>query len=128
MLQPRGIWASPARGEIVCFLADDYELAPDYVRTVVRLMKENTVAFVVRFKVIAAGADLSSRVSDFYYRLGAVKRIVDVAPETTSRRWETWNRFRAIAHYIEQATAQRLGGCRGRGLSPNGLRNYRHFR
>lgn len=102
----RNLGLSAARGEIVCFLADDYELAPDYVRTVVRLMKENTVAMVVRFKVIAAGADLSSRVSDFYYRLGAVKRIVDVAPETTSRRWETWNRFRAIAHYIEQPTAQ----------------------
>jgi glycosyltransferase involved in cell wall biosynthesis len=99
----RNLGLVAARGEILSFLADDYELAPDYVRTVVRLMNQDTSEMVIRFKVVAAGTDLSSRVIDFYYSLGTVKRLVPLMPEV-SPRWGRWNRFRAIARYIEQPT------------------------
>ncbi len=98
----RNLGLSAARGEIVAFLADDYELAPDYVRTVSLLMDQNTTAMVVRFKVVAGGSDFSNRISDFYYSVGTVKRLIPPMPETQGSRGGGWSRFKAIMQYAEQ--------------------------
>jgi glycosyltransferase involved in cell wall biosynthesis len=102
----RNLGLSAARGEIVSFVADDYELRPDYLRTISRLMSRDSSMMVVRFKVVAAGDDLSDRIGDFYYSLGTVKRIVRRTPENAGCRWAEWNRIKDIIGYKEEPTTE----------------------
>lgn len=98
----RNLGLREARGEVISFLADDYELAPDYIRTAVRLLEENPAAMVVRFKVVAATDDLSGRVGELSYGLGILRRLVPDVPLNARRG----SRFRAVADLVEQPTTQ----------------------
>jgi len=90
-----------ARGAIVAFVADDYELAPDYVRTIRHLLADETGNQVVRFKVVRAGVSFSDRVGHSYYRLSTLRRLL---PRGGGTRAGFLKRFRALARWREEAT------------------------
>jgi glycosyltransferase involved in cell wall biosynthesis len=71
----RNLGISGARGRIVAMVADDYLLPPDYAATVLRFFDEQPGASIVRFEIVAAGDDLSSRISHFYYRISFLNRL-----------------------------------------------------
>ncbi|HOW98678.1 MAG TPA: glycosyltransferase [Kiritimatiellia bacterium] len=64
-----------ARGEFIAIVADDYLLAPDYVRTFVSFFRERPDASVVRFRIVPARDNLSSRLSHFAYEISLRKRL-----------------------------------------------------
>ena len=89
-----------ARGRLVAFVADDYELAPDYVRTVQRLFEERPETKVVRFKVVAAGAGFSDRIGHMYYSFSVLQRLIPGIGD----RPGFFDRLRTVARYREEAT------------------------
>ena len=109
----RNLGLRHARGAWISFVADDYELAPDYIRTAMRLFAEQPDRLVVRFKVVAAGADFGSRVSGLYYELGAIRRLGVWGVE---RR--PWKIARALARYQVRPTEDH-------GLEPAGAACFR---
>lgn len=109
----RNLGLESTRGDPVSFVADDYEVATDYVTTVIRLFKEHPEIMVVRFKVVAADEDFNSRLSAFYYEMGTVKRVA-----TAENRRGFGPLLRALAEYREQATTRH-------GLEPAGAAAFR---
>lgn len=95
----RNLGLRNARGALISFVADDYELAPDYVRTVIGLFDGRRDRMVVRFKVMGADADFSRRVSSLYYDLGYVRRLAVWGVARQPARI-----FRALASFEERAT------------------------
>jgi len=91
-----------ARGGLIAYVADDYELAPDYVPTVRRLFAEQPELKVVRFKMVAAGRGFSDRVGHMYYTLSTLQRLVPVDGNTPS----SLERLRSVARYREHATTK----------------------
>lgn len=89
-----------ARGRLVAFVADDYELAPDYVRTVLRLFEERPETMVLRFKVVAAGTGFSDRVGHMYYSFSVLQRLIPGSGD----RPGFLDRLRTVARYREEAT------------------------
>lgn len=77
-----------ARAPLVAIVADDYILPPEYVRAIVGFFRERPEARAVRFHVVAAADDLSSRASHFYYEISLLNRL---QPEPHGRT--AWNRF-----------------------------------
>ncbi|HYD50095.1 MAG TPA: glycosyltransferase, partial [Terriglobales bacterium] len=76
-----------ARAQMVAIVADDYQLAPDYVATVVRFFEERPAAMILRCGMTAAGSDLGSRISDAYYRASILRRIDAGAAGSAWSRW-----------------------------------------
>ena len=66
-----------ARGALIAIVADDYILAPDYARTVVRFFREYPAAQIVRFKVIAAKDNFISQASHAYHEASVKRRLAD---------------------------------------------------
>lgn len=97
----RNLGLEAARGGVVAFLADDYELDPDYASTIMRLLAEHPEAMVVRFKVVAATRDLSGRVGGEYYSLGVIKRLAGAGAQGGFRQ-----RVLALARFREHATTE----------------------
>lgn len=64
-----------ARGEFIAIVADDYLLAPDYAGTFVSFFRERPDASVVRFRIVPARNNLSSRLSHFAYEISLRKRL-----------------------------------------------------
>lgn len=89
-----------ARGGLVAFVADDYELAPDYVPTVRRLFDEQPEMKVLRFKVVAAGKNFSDRVGHMYYTYSVLQRLIPASADTSG----FLDRLRTVARYREEAT------------------------
>lgn len=109
----RNLGLEAARGDPVSFVADDYEVAADYVATVIRLFEEHPEIMVVRFKVVAADESFNSRLSAFYYELGTVRRV-----GAAENRRGFAPLLRALAKYREQATTRH-------GLEPAGAAAFR---
>lgn len=109
----RNLGLRHARGSFVSFVADDYELASDYIRTAMRLFAEQPERMVVRFKVVGAGSDFGSRASSLYYELGYVRRLAvwGVARRPARIFW-------ALAAHRERATEEH-------GLEPAGAACFR---
>jgi GT2 family glycosyltransferase len=80
-----------AKGKIMAIVADDYLLAPDYVRTVVRFFRTHSQAQVVRFKIVAAGDGLISRVCHAYQEASVNRRLAEGAAWSGYRN--LWRRF-----------------------------------
>ena len=100
----RNLGLKEASGEIIAFLADDYELAPDYARTVIRLLEEHPEAMVVRFKVVPASRNLSNLIGHWCYSFGLIRRLI---PDSTRGKGifnRAARRLRAVAKYEEKAT------------------------
>jgi len=74
-----------ARAPIVAIVADDYRMAPDYVKTVMTFFRVHPAARVVRFKIVPASTALSSRISHFYYEISFLNRLHPVWPGRTFR-------------------------------------------
>jgi GT2 family glycosyltransferase len=89
-----------ARGGLVAFVADDYEMAPDYVSTVRRLFEERPETKVVRFKVVSAGKGFSDRVGHMYYSFSVLQRLLPASAD----RLGFLDRLRMVARYREEAT------------------------
>lgn len=66
-----------AAGDIVAIVADDYLLAPDYGRTILRFFRRHPEALVVRFKIVAAGDDFVSRVCHSYQEASVNRRLAE---------------------------------------------------
>lgn len=77
-----------ATGDIVAIVADDYILDPTYASTIVEFFDHHPEAMVVRFKIVAAGSDLGSRISHFYFDV-SVRRRLDPNPPAPARTWHT---------------------------------------
>jgi glycosyltransferase involved in cell wall biosynthesis len=104
-----------ATGDIVAIVADDYILNPSYASTIMRFFDQHPAAMVVRFKVIAAGTDLGSRISHFYFDV-SVRRRLAPDPPAPARDWRerlawVWRRpprfeeKTTIHHQLEAAGA-----------------------
>jgi len=78
----RNLGIRHALGSLIAIVADDYILAPDYASTIIRFFEDNPHADIVRFKIIASGNDISSRLSHFYYEISFMNRLVP-KPELT---------------------------------------------
>lgn len=89
-----------ARGALVAFVADDYELAPDYVRTVQELFAERPDLKVLRFKVVAAGTGFSDRIGHLNYSFTVLQRLVPISGDKIG----FLDRLRAVAYCEEEAT------------------------
>lgn len=66
-----------ATGDIIAIVADDYILDPSYVSTIIAFFAERPEAQIVRFKMVAAGKDLGSRISHFYFDVSVRRRLGD---------------------------------------------------
>jgi glycosyltransferase involved in cell wall biosynthesis len=75
-----------ATGDIVAIVADDYILNPSYVSTIVEFFDQRPEAQVVRFKIVAAGKDLGSRISHFYFDV-SVRRRLEPDPPPPAEGW-----------------------------------------
>lgn len=89
-----------ARGRLIAFVADDYELAPDYVRTVQQLFDEGPAIKVVRFTVVPATRGFSDRVGHLNYSLAMLQRVV----RTSGNKPSFLDCMRAVANYREEVT------------------------
>jgi GT2 family glycosyltransferase len=89
-----------SRGSVVAFVADDYELAPDYVRTVQRLFEERPETKVVRFKIVAAGTGFSDRVGHLHYNSAMIQTLVRPSGDSPG----LFDRLQAVAQYREETT------------------------
>jgi GT2 family glycosyltransferase len=89
-----------ARGGLVAYVADDYEMAPDYVPTVRRMFDERPEMKVLRFKVVAAGKNFSDRVGHMYYSFSVLQRLIPASPG----RPGFLDRLRTVARYREETT------------------------
>jgi GT2 family glycosyltransferase len=104
-----------ATGDIVAIVADDYILDPTYASTIMQFFDERPAAMVVRFKVVAAGRDLGSRISHFYFDVSVRRRLAPDAPgpahgwrERLARAWRRPPRFEetiTTRHELEAAGA-----------------------
>jgi GT2 family glycosyltransferase len=81
----RNLGVRNAVGEFIAIVADDYLLAKDYGSTVLRFFDENPEAEVVRFRIVAAQHDWSSRLSQFYYDINLLDRLVPPPEQTLPR-------------------------------------------
>jgi len=75
-----------ATGDFVAIVADDYILDPTYASTIMQFFDQHRAAMVVRFKIVAAGNDLGSRISHFYFDV-SVRRRLDPNPPAPARSW-----------------------------------------
>ena len=73
-----------ASAELIAIVADDYVLAPDYVRTILRFFKERPHAAIVRFKIVVYREDIFSRISHFYYEMSFINRLLPPLEAKTS--------------------------------------------
>ena len=70
-------FGNPQRlAELIAIVADDYVLAPDYVRTILRFFEERPHAAIVRFKIVVYREDIFSRISHFYYEMSFINRLL----------------------------------------------------
>ena len=104
-----------ATGAIVAIVADDYILDPTYASTIMQFFDHHPAAMVVRFKVVAAGRDMGSRISHFYFDVSVRRRLAPDPPapahgwrERLARAWRTPPRFEETItthHQLEAAGA-----------------------
>jgi GT2 family glycosyltransferase len=104
----RNLGLRHAGGSWISFVADDYELAPDYIRTVMGLFAGRPDRMVVRFKVVGVGSDFGSRAGAFYQDLSLVRRLAVWGVNRKPARI-----FWALASFRERATEEH-------GLEPAG--------
>ncbi|BAQ66912.1 glycosyl transferase [Geminocystis sp. NIES-3709] len=64
-----------ATGQIIAFVADDYLLEFDYVKTIIEFFKKHQNAVAVRFKVNGADRSFVSRINHFYFDASVKKRL-----------------------------------------------------
>lgn len=76
-----------ATGDIVAIVADDYILDPTYASTIVEFFEQRPEAMVVRFKIVAAGKDLGSRISHFYFDVSTRRRLDPNPPPPARTSW-----------------------------------------
>jgi len=94
---PRGIGSARnlgirhASGQVVAFVADDYLLAPDYVRTILGFFRERPEARVVRFKIVAACDGFLCRMLHAYHEASVKRRLVEGQSFSGYRRM--WRRL-----------------------------------
>jgi GT2 family glycosyltransferase len=81
----RNLGLRHASGEVVAIVADDYLLAPDYARTVLRFFADHPEAAVVRFKVVAGSHDFVSRVCHAYQEASVKRRLAEGLPQAGRR-------------------------------------------
>nr|MBP7276257.1 glycosyltransferase [Kiritimatiellia bacterium] len=102
--EPRGIPAArnagirASGGDLVAIVADDYLMAPDYVKTFVSFLQEHPEAGVVRFGIIPASRWPGSLVSHFYYEVCFRRRLQQprLWPEGASRMEKLRTYFRRL--------------------------------
>lgn len=104
-----------ATGDVVAIVADDYILDPTYASTIMQFFAERPAAQVVRFKMVAAGRDLGSRISHFYFDVSVTRRLTPDPPppvhtwkERLARVWHKTPRFEetiTTRHQLEAAGA-----------------------
>ena len=82
-----------ATGDLVAIVADDYILDPTYASTIVQFFNQHAEAMIVRFKIVAAGKDLGSRISHFYFDV-SIRRRLDPNPPAPART--TWARIARV--------------------------------
>jgi len=111
----RNLGLSLARGQVIAFVADDYELAPDYVKTVQELLRAHPEVGAVRFKVVAASNDWASRGLSLYYTLGVIQRLACASSPGSS-----WECVRKLASYKEVPTTDHA-------LEPAGAAAFRRW-
>jgi glycosyltransferase involved in cell wall biosynthesis len=75
-----------ATGDIVAIVADDYILDPTYASTTMQFFHDRPDAQIVRGKVVAAGSDIGSRISHFYFDV-SVRRRLELLPPTPVHDW-----------------------------------------
>lgn len=93
-----------ATGDIVAIVADDYVLDPTYASTTMQFFHDRPEAQIVRGKVVAAGSDLGSRISHFYFDV-SVRRRLEPHPPAPVRDWRgrlarAWQRPRPFEETI----------------------------
>lgn len=72
----RNLGLRSASGHRVAFVADDYVLAPDYLRVALRYLDEHPEAAVVRFRVVPLDDHFGARVSHCYYDASVLRRLL----------------------------------------------------
>jgi glycosyltransferase involved in cell wall biosynthesis len=70
-----------ASGEIIAIVADDYILDASYAETISEFFHQHHQAMTVRFRVIAAGNDLGSRISHLYFDASLRRRLSTIAKD-----------------------------------------------
>jgi GT2 family glycosyltransferase len=85
----RNLGIRGATGEFIAIVADDYVLAKDYASTVLRFFEENPDADIIRFRIVASRDDLSSRLSQLYYEINLLDRLV-LPPEKAPLKRLKW--------------------------------------
>ena len=82
----RNLGITAAKADLIAIVADDYVFSPDYATTIFRFFQELPKAAIIRFEIVAAGHDLSSRLSHFYYEISFLNRL-HPQREQPSSRW-----------------------------------------
>ena len=82
----RNLGIRAARGDLIAIVADDYLLDRSYAQTVADFFGDHPEASVVRFRVVAAGADPGSRISHTYYE-ASMRRRLNPALAEEGKRW-----------------------------------------
>lgn len=72
----RNLGLRSASGGRVAFVADDYVLAPDYLRVALSYLDRHPEAAVVRFRVVPLEDHFGSRISHCYYDASVLRRLV----------------------------------------------------
>lgn len=76
----RNLGLRAATADLVAFVADDYELPPDYAERVLSTFEQNPQVQVLRFSITASTNDLGAQISDLYYRASVLARVAGAAP------------------------------------------------
>ena len=72
----RNLGLRHARGGRVAFVADDYVLAPGYLRAALQYLDDHDEAAVVRFRVMPLDDHFGARVSHSYYDASILRRLL----------------------------------------------------
>jgi glycosyltransferase involved in cell wall biosynthesis len=93
-----------ATGDVVAIVADDYILDPAYASTTMQFFHDRPDAQIVRGKIVAAGRDVGSRISHFYFDV-SVRRRLEPSPPAPVHDWRgrlarAWRRPRPFEETI----------------------------
>ena len=110
----RNLGLRHSRGGRVAFVADDYVLAPGYLRTALAYLDDHPEAAVVRFRVVPLADHLGARVSHCYYDASILRRLLlerEREPSGLAERVRLFRRLPAAARVARETSTLEAAGA-----------------